>query len=177
MKLPNFLSLRYTGAILFAASTLFSLNTLAVECAASSTQIKGGVNDIGPGVAALIGAAIGAIAGLGSAWIREQFESRRKLTRLAVELADRDFADKQKQAEVRGDSTSLPPIGAFYHYYNNLLQAIASNKCTPEFIRRNSKLHGKVEEAFRVARHDFEVRSRGQVMPSGDLPPTAENIE
>jgi hypothetical protein len=164
---------RLAGATLSIWSASFCLHSLAAECAASLISSGASGHDIGPGTAALLGAAIGAIAGFGSAWVREWFESRRNLTRLAIELADRDFADKLKQAESRDESASLPPIGAFYHYYNNLLQAIATNKCTPDFIRHNSKAHGKVEEAFRDARHDFEVRLKRHVQPSEDHPPVA----
>ncbi|CAD6514463.1 hypothetical protein ACFQ3P_04625 [Paraburkholderia sabiae] len=136
----------------------FCAHIFAGECATPSHPIKAIGGDVGAGTAALAGAAIGALAGFGSAWIREWFESRRNLTRLAVELADRDFADKLKQAEGRGQHGALPPIGAFYHYYNNVLQAIATNRCTPEFVRHNAIAHGDVEEAFRFARRQFEDR-------------------
>jgi len=127
--------------------------------------------EISSGVAALLGAAIGSASGLAGAWIKERFESRRSLTKLAIDLANKDYEIKRKEHEERSLSGELPPIGAFYHYYNNLLQAIAENRCTPDFIRSNSASHGEVERAFRDAKKAFESRvAEDKRVSNVDLP-------
>jgi hypothetical protein len=114
--------------------------------------------EISSGVSALLGAAIGSASGLAGAWIKERFESRRSLTKLAIDLASKDYEIKVKEHLDRNLDGEIAPIGAFYHYYNNLLQAIAENRCTPDFIRSNSLSHGQIELAFREAKREFEHR-------------------
>lgn len=115
---------------------------------------------INSGIAALLGAFIGAFAGVAGTWVQQRHLNRRELTKLAIEMAEKDFNNKLAEKKENGTEGEMAPIGAFFHYYHGVLNAINDDKCTPEWILSNSQGHGDIERAFREAKRQYENRSQ-----------------
>ena len=115
---------------------------------------------IDSGIAALGGALIGAAAGVAGTWVQQRGLHQRELTRLAIELAEKDYRNKRAEIKASGTNGKMAPIGAFFHYYQNVLMAVDQKKCTPKWILENSTNHSKIENAFRVAQDQYEKRAK-----------------
>ena len=114
---------------------------------------------IDAGLAALGGALIGALSGVSGTWVQQRALHKRELTRLAIELAEKDYQNKLAEMKDKGTGSNMAPIGAFFHYYQNVLIAIDENRCTPKWIAENSNNHSKVENAFRKAQQAYRNRT------------------
>jgi hypothetical protein len=77
-------------------------------------------------VAALVGAAVGALGVLGSAWIQQTHQSRRDRLKAATDLALADF--KQRLSIVKKKGGTLAPLAVYVSYHAEVLKRLETGK-------------------------------------------------
>lgn len=85
-------------------------------------------------IAALAGAGIGALGSFGAAWLQQQHQNRRDLTRIAAELAEADYA--RLLDRIKGKGGRVPPISVYVAYHADVLSAIARDDFGPATVKR-----------------------------------------
>ena len=94
------------------------------------------------GLYTVIGAAIGALASLGSLYVSSWFQERRDRIRLAAEAAWKDYELRVQ----KGIPSSYAAIFVWYHV--RFMQLIERDKLTPEAIKTVLREKDKLNAAF-----------------------------
>lgn len=85
-------------------------------------------------VAALIGAAVGALGSVGGVWLTQRHQTRRDLMRAAVELGQAERKERL-EALARKGGGALLPVSVYVAHHTAVLHAIAEGRFTPELLR------------------------------------------
>lgn len=99
-------------------------------------------------VAALLGAAVGAIPGLLTPLWTQRAESRRARLKLAVELGREDFEFQKAQMEKKPGGGALPPVALYVTYHAEFLSALERKGFGPAEVRRIEQAMSALQEAF-----------------------------
>lgn len=84
-------------------------------------------------VAALLGAAIGAVASVGGAWLQLRAQTRRELAKTAADLA---MADHERDLELlKMHGGTIAPMSAYLAYHADVLRAVADGTLDPKKFR------------------------------------------
>lgn len=97
-------------------------------------------------VAALIGAAIGALPGIVAPLWTQHAESRRARMKLAVELGRDDFQFQREQAITEGGL--LHPSSLYVAYHEEFLKALERGEFGPKAIADIEAKMQKIQDAF-----------------------------
>lgn len=97
-------------------------------------------------LAALLGAAIGALASVGAMWVQQHHQTRRDRLKMAVDLAVEDHGTSFELAKAKG--AKIAPISAYVIYHARVLDHLAKGTVTAETIKQLSKEFGEILDAF-----------------------------
>ncbi len=97
-------------------------------------------------IAALVGAAIGALGSFGGLWIQQRHQSRRERAKLASELGMLDFRIAREHVLSRGGV--MAPLSAYVMYHSEFLEALASGPVTPDLIEKMNERQRALFDAF-----------------------------
>lgn len=92
-------------------------------------------------VAALVGAAIGAIASVAGVWIQQKHQGDRDLVAAAVNLGLAEFHSDVERASNGKGVTYVPPPYGYVAYNAAVLRAIARHELTPAKLEAINKEH------------------------------------
>lgn len=97
-------------------------------------------------VAALLGAAIGAVASLGGAWIQQRHQTRRERLKLAADLGLADHA--RDYAMIKDRRAVMPPVSAYIAYHAEFLDALAKGPITAAQVHQMNERQDELLKAF-----------------------------
>ena len=90
-------------------------------------------------IAALIGAAVGAVGSFGAMWIQQRHQTRRERLKLAADLGLADYKEQVENASKYTAPTKVPPLSAYVMYHADFLDELAKGEITPATIQRLHK--------------------------------------
>ena len=99
-------------------------------------------------LAALLGAAIGAVGSFGVMWIQQRHQTKRERLKLAADLGLADFNGQVELAKRNQQSLRIPPMSAFVMYHAEFLDALAAEEITPELIERLNRKQADLMEHY-----------------------------
>jgi hypothetical protein len=102
------------------------------------------------GVAALLGALIGAVASMGAMWIQQRHQTKRDLLKIAAELAHKDWKQRYEIQSKHGQ-VRMPPVSVFVHYHAKVLEAMANGTYSPEMVKRLGEEQEAIISAYEQA--------------------------
>jgi NhaP-type Na+/H+ or K+/H+ antiporter len=95
---------------------------------------SGGKTNMDAAVAALCGAAIGALTTVAGTWLSQRHQTRRERLKIAVDLGIADHAYFMADAKAKGGL--LPPVALYVAYHADMLDAIHAGTFDAEAVAR-----------------------------------------
>jgi hypothetical protein len=96
-------------------------------------------------------------------WIQQRAESARERTKLASELAIKEYLVRLEKAQERGKDTSFVPLVAWQHLHLEVLKKMERNELDERAIRQiwdnNAEIVETVILAEKIFDRDFDKRS------------------
>ena len=101
-------------------------------------------------VAALLGAALGAVGSVGGVWLTQRHQNRRDLMRAAVDLGRADHDEAIARVSAAGGL--MPPMAIFVYYHAEVLAAINKGTFNPAAVARIEAAQAELLRAFPMRR-------------------------
>jgi len=97
-------------------------------------------------IAALLGAALGALGSIGGVWLQQRHQSSRDRLKLAADLGLADYNQMLERAKTKGGP--MPPISLFVAYHIDALDALAKGEFDEERIAEIEERQTKLLRAM-----------------------------
>jgi len=81
--------------------------------------------------------------------IQARYQARRDRTRLAVEAAIEDYKGALEISKRSPTRVQLAPLSAYMHFHAELLEALDTNRLTPETMREINKRKREILDVIR----------------------------
>ena len=99
-------------------------------------------------IAALAGAAIGAVASIGATWVQQRHQTRRERLKIATDLALADFNHTVDRLKGQPGGGPLLPIASYVAYHLDALDALAAGRFDADEVARIEERQRKLLEAL-----------------------------
>ncbi len=102
-----------------------------------------------PVLSALAGALIGSLSSMGTIYLQARISRHRERMKQAVDLAIEDHKSALEVAKTHaGRTVMVPPITAYLHYHEEVLQAFDTGPLTPDTLRKIRRRNKAVTDIF-----------------------------
>ncbi|MBX3717152.1 MAG: hypothetical protein KF738_14235 [Burkholderiales bacterium] len=99
-------------------------------------------------VAALVGAAIGAIGSVGGVWLQQRHQTRRDRLKIAADLGLADHNSAVELAKLNHGGGYIAPVSAYVMYHVRILDVLAEGDVTPKHIQDIAEKQSEILKAM-----------------------------